>query len=237
MNFISAMLWYVLNSLNFFSYEAEGIVLVSSFPIIYLAGILLSFKLLKIKWFINNDKIRYSIVIQCIFLSVFLFIFQTLVDVPFWRNLVNGEFRFLAWEIPFQKGAYITVSTILSILVAPVLEEILFRYLIFNSLLKRYGFYFSMVATALLFSMMHLSMEGLFAYFLIGLVYNYIYYLTKSLWLIILVHIIHNISASITKLEFYGVSDSPMILGVIIYIASAYGIILTIKKLRLLVKE
>ncbi len=78
------------------------------------------------------------------------------------------------------------------LVVAPLTEEILFRGLILSGLLRTRSPRAAILISAALFSGMHLNPAQLPATFLIGLTYGWIYYRTRSLWLCIFAHLVHN---------------------------------------------
>lgn len=81
-----------------------------------------------------------------------------------------------------------------TIIFAPLLEEILFRGILMSDLKRRYGLLGSILISALLFSVVHLNFVQSIAAFFSGIVLGYIFYISKSLWGAIVVHMIHNLT-------------------------------------------
>lgn len=79
-----------------------------------------------------------------------------------------------------------------SIVVAPILEEILFRGIIQDSLTYKYGPWKGIVLGAAVFGIVHIIPQQVINAFLIGLVLGYIYYQTRSLIPVMVIHCINN---------------------------------------------
>lgn len=66
-------------------------------------------------------------------------------------------------------------------LVAPALEETLFRGVLFGALRQRWSFWPAAAASSALFSAVHFDLAGAASYFLLGLVFAYLFERTRSL--------------------------------------------------------
>lgn len=71
---------------------------------------------------------------------------------------------------------------------APILEELIFRKIIFGSLYKRMNFVWAAVLSSLAFGVIHLDLVHLLIYTGMGLVFSYLYVKTKTIIVPILVH-------------------------------------------------
>lgn len=89
-----------------------------------------------------------------------------------------------------QKGM---LTFILMVIAAPVLEELLFRGIMLDGLLKKYTPVKSIVITSLLFGIVHLNPWQFVAGFIIGLFIGWIYYETKSVAYSIIIHATANL--------------------------------------------
>lgn len=86
-------------------------------------------------------------------------------------------------------GVWAILSTVVC---APILEEILFRGLILESVRERLGVAWAIVLSALLFGLVHGNlMQGINA-FVIGLILGYVYVKTRSLTATIIIHAFNN---------------------------------------------
>ena len=93
---------------------------------------------------------------------------------------------------------------ILSVVVcAPVLEEILFRGLIFESCRERFGGGAAVLISALLFGLVHGVPVQIINAFVVGLIFGYIYLRTGSLLSVILLHVFNN-GIAYVSLAFFG---------------------------------
>lgn len=80
------------------------------------------------------------------------------------------------------------------ILAAPLVEELVFRGVILNSL-RRFGDGFAIITSAILFGLIHQNMVQLPNAFLCGLVLGYAVVRTGSVWVGVVMHICNNVMA------------------------------------------
>ncbi|WP_227774484.1 CPBP family intramembrane glutamic endopeptidase [Paenibacillus sp. NAIST15-1] len=86
------------------------------------------------------------------------------------------------------------VIPLYTILFAPVVEEVIFRYIIFGYIQKRskkFSF-IAAISSSILFAAGHMSLSLFFGYFFVGLVLCFYYYKTETLYTSILIHITLN---------------------------------------------
>lgn len=79
-------------------------------------------------------------------------------------------------------------------IVVPVMEEFAFRGVLLSSL-RRYGSGFAIVASALVFSLVHLDFANVVFALLCGLVFGFLYVRTGNLWITISIHALNNLLA------------------------------------------
>ncbi|WP_054752671.1 CPBP family intramembrane glutamic endopeptidase [Piscibacillus salipiscarius] len=89
---------------------------------------------------------------------------------------------------------------ILPILFAPLLEEIIFRKIIFGQLYKKMNFFLAAVISSSLFSVLHLDFTFTLTYIAMGLVFAYLYVKTKRILVPILVHMAMNTTVVLLQL-------------------------------------
>ncbi|WP_168796375.1 CPBP family intramembrane glutamic endopeptidase [Flagellimonas onchidii] len=234
MQVLHLLVLFALTQFNFLSYEQEGIILLVSHQLIFVLGILFTLKWFNIHLQFKFEKCKLNIVLNAFALVLFLYIIQVSIDKPFWDSLVKNELKFLALKNPFDSDFYTGTFTVISIFTAPLLEEVLYRRIIFRKLLVKYNAPTSIIITSLLFALAHLDLEGLLAYFFVGLIYTYLYHLTRSLWLNILVHGLYNLFVSVTAITTYQSTNSFFLIGILIYITCVIGIYLSLKKIKVL---
>jgi len=89
---------------------------------------------------------------------------------------------------PFILGGVI----VLAVLVAPVIEEIVFRGFIYSAVKKRAGITLAIIVTSALFSLLHMSIFSFLPIFFLGIALAYLYEKTGLLISSITLHVIHN---------------------------------------------
>ncbi|TCW36049.1 hypothetical protein EDC21_11115 [Thermohydrogenium kirishiense] len=79
------------------------------------------------------------------------------------------------------------------VIIAPIVEEIIFRGLIFNELRKELSIYTAIIIQSAIFAIIHGSLYQGFYAFLLGIFLSVMYYLTESIWAPIIIHISSNL--------------------------------------------
>lgn len=77
-------------------------------------------------------------------------------------------------------------------IIGPVLEEIVFRKIIFGTLYKRFNFFISALISSVIFSLAHMEPEHLLLYSAVGFTFSFLYVKTKRLLVPILTHVFMN---------------------------------------------
>lgn len=108
-------------------------------------------------------------------------------------------------------------------LLAPFVEEVLFRGFIYQTLRKRLSIGWTIALQGLLFGLFHMnSVQIIYATF-IGIVFGYIVYRTGSIWVTIVMHMVNNAGGIIMEECFGAYAQSmPVIIGVL-----GVGIVIT----------
>ncbi len=97
-------------------------------------------------------------------------------------------------------GGWAILTTIIA---APILEEVLFRGLVQQSLTEKLGGWRGVLAAAAIFGIIHIIPQQVINAFFIGLILGYIYIKTQSLLPVILIHAINNAIAFI-QMKIFG---------------------------------
>lgn len=92
-------------------------------------------------------------------------------------------------EFANETGMY---SFITIVIAAPILEELIFRGIILNGLLKRYSPLKSILISSMLFGIVHLNPWQFVSAMIIGMFSGWVYYRTRKLTLSILIHAVNN---------------------------------------------
>jgi len=121
----------------------------------------------------------------------------------------------------YKATEYKLFSVLTSVLLFPIVEEIVFRRIIQRGLTKKYTMKTALVASTLIFAVCHFSLQQSIAVIPSGILLGYIYMKTSSLKLCIVIHGFHNLICEIAEdfvhikpnnIEYLGV----FILGVLI---------------------
>lgn len=104
------------------------------------------------------------------------------------------------------------IFCIRSMLFAPILEEVLYRGIIFNHLKKVCSVRNSIIISSLIFALMHFEFSYLFfSYFMLGIFFCISYYKTGSLLVSIIFHSFTNVVYAATKISTIEVTPIPMV--------------------------
>ncbi|MDQ0254159.1 membrane protease YdiL (CAAX protease family) [Evansella vedderi] len=87
-------------------------------------------------------------------------------------------------------------------ILVPIMEEIVFRMVIFGSLYKRFGFWIAALLSGFIFAVVHLDFENLLVYLLAGVVFAYLYVKTKRIIVPIIAHVGINSFVMIVQVVF-----------------------------------
>lgn len=97
-------------------------------------------------------------------------------------------------------------NVLLTVIIAPIVEEIFFRGIVLQGLLNRYSDGVSIVLSSLIFGVVHLNIVQMLPAFVIGLMLGYVYVRTRrSLSTVILIHLFNNLISHIFIL--YNIGD------------------------------
>lgn len=102
-------------------------------------------------------------------------------------------------------------SILTAVVMAPILEEILFRGVIQGSAYSKYGALKSILISSAAFGIIHLIPQQVIYAFVAGIILGYIYWRTQSILSVIIVHALNNGIAFIQKIIFGDdISNSSM---------------------------
>ena len=106
----------------------------------------------------------------------------------------TAQFIEIAQEVPLA---------ILSIvLFAPILEELIFRRIIFGSLLPKTNFFVAASVSAIVFAIIHFDFTHILLYAVSGFIFAFIYHKTKRIMASIISHMLLN--GFVVLVQFYG---------------------------------
>jgi membrane protease YdiL (CAAX protease family) len=123
-------------------------------------------------------------------------VFWTFVSVLIGQGVANivlhSLIHFKHADIDYLLNiAIIPIATVIFI---PIIEEVVFRKIIFGWIDKRYNFWTGSVISSTLFMVGHLNYAGWLGYFAIGMIWCYTYKRTGNLAVNIITHMLLNLS-------------------------------------------
>ena len=145
-------------------------------------------------YYFNKDALIYSLVtwlILYLVLTVYSYVFQ--ISPP-------EEFIKLIKATPF------VLNFLMVVIGAPIVEELLFRGFLFSQLkTTKLGINGSIILTSFIWTSIHLQYDLflLIPIFLLGLLLGYLMHKYNSLYLVIIVHAVHNLQATLFIEFFY----------------------------------
>jgi len=107
--------------------------------------------------------------------------------------------------------------------IGPVCEEIIFRGVILKEFLKSYNAQKAIFYSAIIFGVIHMIPLQVIGAFFAGLVLGYVYFKTKSLWLPVIMHVLHNLIAFIMGVEEDSTSGFDWFGSELLYLGSFLG--------------
>ncbi|MDV4152201.1 type II CAAX endopeptidase family protein [Clostridium sp. AL.422] len=128
-------------------------------------------------------------------------------------GLFSSQFQYMEDVLSPLNGGSMIISIITIGIVAPFAEEFLFRGIIYNTLKKKVSIRWTIIIQAIMFGVFHGNIiQGSYAT-LLGIVFGYVTYKTKSLWPAIIMHMVNNLIATMFM---YVPSDN--ISGILVYV-------------------
>jgi membrane protease YdiL (CAAX protease family) len=181
-------------------------------PVMVLVGglvmqaMMVVFALMMLVWRVNLVELfglRYRQwwlpVVLAALITFLMFTFNALLSMAGYNEWITG---LLGGEdgtqdaVKMMKGAddplTVTLMVLMACIGAPLSEEIVFRGYIYGAVKKMGGIVFSMVFSALFFSVVHMNLASLLPLFVLGLALAAVYELTGTLWAPIAVHFLFN---------------------------------------------
>lgn len=86
-------------------------------------------------------------------------------------------------------------------IIGPILEEFVFRRVVFGSFIQTQGFWLSAIISAVVFAAIHFDFTHILLYTICGLIFAFLYYKTKRLLTSIVAHVLLNSFVCIVNLN------------------------------------
>ena len=166
----------------------------------------------------NKREILYVFAINIAFAFIFLFLI-TILDFAIGMADPTWVTGFDFDKIDLTPDAFF-LSCIKTIILAPVLEELIFRGVLFNRLKIRINFVPAMLISSFIFAIGH-DFGGIISAFLFGMCMCILYLKTDNILIPISVHFINNVAATLMDIinidAFFSQFPWILLLGVIVF--------------------
>lgn len=132
-------------------------------------------------------------------IKLYLFTIPFIIIAGYLVNLIASYYgaepeiqEVVKWVLE-EKSPFTLMSLVFfGIIVAPIIEEILFRGFLQSALKNTFGSRYAIMISAFLFSGVHMDLFALMQIFILGILLGYLYEKTQTLIAPIVVHILHN---------------------------------------------
>ncbi len=177
-------------------FEAIFILITVGFSLLDIKGILPLYGIKKINWRVLLFSIGFPV------LTAFVVYYGVgWLNIALFDEDYNMFYDYEGYENGFF-WAFLFV-----VIVAPVFEELAFRGFLFNQLRNVTSANVTILATALIFALVHFSFISVLWIFPFGIVLGYLRHRYNTLWLGMIMHFIHNFL--VLMLEYYYYLDDP----------------------------
>lgn len=158
------------------------------------------------KWkFFGFEPISIKATIKYILLGYFIYwvVMMVITNLMLEFNVELPGFSMQESHMPLMGSSSIewVLSVLIMIVIAPIFEEIFFRGFIFKTMLERSRTWIAFLISGAIFAGIHFEFDTFMPLFFLGLILNWIFFETKSIYPGILFHIINNAIA--LSLEYY----------------------------------
>jgi hypothetical protein len=171
-------------------------------------------------------NVQFKLLILFVLIAVFSSgLVQPLVDpIEFIKKLTRQQLTIKKFDFALLTTPEIKeiIYLFLMVIITPIVEEIVYRGFLFNQLLKKYSVKIALIASSLIFALIHIRFTGIGFLFLYGLFFGYAYYKTKSLIAPILAHFTVNFLSSFSTHSVVELNSASFIKYFVIYMASLF---------------
>ncbi|MGB5821351.1 MAG: CPBP family intramembrane glutamic endopeptidase [Saonia sp.] len=192
-------------------------------------AILLAIKFWNVKWD-SHLKLPSLKLIAIVMLITFFVKMVSFLANPYYftSDILDGKLYLLSYKTFSFENPIVIISLLFF---EPIIEEFIFRKIIFLKIKKYFGLIAGMIVSSLLFSFAHLGVFDNFKMFIYGIFYCFIFYRTKNIVLSIIAHSLFNLIALNTMVFHVDLIDNnyPYLL---VYLLGLIGIYLCVKKLN-----
>ena len=105
-------------------------------------------------------------------------------------------------EVLVEIAKVTPIFIIVTSIVGPIFEEIIFRQIIFGSLYKKLNFWLAAIISSLIFATVHFDFKHIIVYTAMGLVFSFLYVKTKRILVPIFAHVSMNTFVVLVRIIF-----------------------------------
>lgn len=182
---------------------------------------------IKINWRINESFGKKDLIKYILLGLGVSFLMSILVSL-----MMSALENVVIFETPDFTAKYTTIDNfvifIFVVLIGPIMEELLYRGLIFKKL-QNYGWWYGAIIVSLLFALGHGNIPQAIGAFFISLVLCLVTFKSDSLIPAIIIHMLNNFIAQISE---YNNEVWQYIMSVFILVVALIGLILLIKEFK-----
>ncbi len=131
--------------------------------------------------------------------GVFIAFFAQSIAIQF-ESLIGIEQGSENTQLIVNLITQIPLFAIITSIVGPILEEIVFRKVIFGTIYKRYNFFVSALVSSVIFGLAHFEPEHIILYSAMGFTFAYLYVKTQRILVPILAHVAMNTSVVVAQI-------------------------------------
>ncbi|MFK9094394.1 lysostaphin resistance A-like protein [Bacillus salipaludis] len=137
----------------------------------------------------NGSSIGTSVMwaILGVFLAYFAQIFAALIETRLGVEMGSENTQNILHIIEMMPAAILVTS-----IIGPILEEIVFRKIIFGALYKRFNFFISALISSVIFAAAHMEFQHILLYSAMGFTFAFLYVKTKRILVPIFAHVTMN---------------------------------------------
>lgn len=121
----------------------------------------------------------------------------TLIEQKVFHVQVNSQNTQYIFSIIQAVPLYVVTS----IVYAPIMEELVFRKVIYGTLAKKYNFFIAALLSSGLFAVIHMEFTHFLVYLSMGLVFSFVYKMTDKIMVPIMAHMLMNAIVFLTLIK------------------------------------
>lgn len=179
----------------------------------------------KKKYFVTKEKMNIGSFIGCFALMALITAIIGIISLVFKLKIESNDNSIL----PDYPTLYLNMTLFSTIIIAPIIEEMIFRGVIMNDL-KEYGYKTAIIINSVLFGLAHTEIEKVIITIFLGIIFSYVAY-RYSLRYSILLHMVWNLNSSMGSIFYYNKMPDEIIiwfigvLSLALIVISIFGII------------